>query len=67
MGKMKGVIVVNTDRCKGCSLCVVACPKNVIALSAKAVNGMAIAMLRQCFRTNVSDARRAVLYVLTDV
>ena len=35
---MKGVIVVNTDRCKGCSLCVVACPKNVIALSAKAVN-----------------------------
>lgn len=38
MGKMKGVIVVNTDRCKGCSLCVVACPKNVIDLSAKAVN-----------------------------
>lgn len=38
MGKMKGVIVVNTDRCKGCSLCVVACPKNVIALSVKAVN-----------------------------
>lgn len=38
MGKIKGVIVVNTDRCKGCSLCVVACPKNVIALSAKAVN-----------------------------
>lgn len=38
MGKIKGVIVVNTDRCKGCSLCVVACPKEVIALSKKAVN-----------------------------
>lgn len=38
MGKIKGAIVVNTDRCKGCSLCVVACPKNVIALTAKAVN-----------------------------
>ena len=38
MGKIKGAIVVDTDRCKGCSLCIVACPKNVIALSQKAVN-----------------------------
>lgn len=38
MGKIKGAIVVNTDRCKGCSLCVVACPKEVIALAQKAVN-----------------------------
>lgn len=38
MGKIKGAIVVDTDRCKGCSLCVVACPKNVITLSEKAVN-----------------------------
>ncbi len=38
MGKIKGAIVVNTDRCKGCSLCVVACPKDVIALAEKAVN-----------------------------
>ena len=38
MGKIKGSIVVNTDRCKGCSLCVVACPKDVIALSDKHVN-----------------------------
>ena len=33
MGKVVGAIVVNEDRCKGCSLCVVACPKAVIALS----------------------------------
>ena len=38
MGKIKGAIVVNTDRCKGCSLCVVACPKKVIALAEKTVN-----------------------------
>ena len=38
MSKIKGAIVVNTDRCKGCSLCVIACPQNVIALSAKKVN-----------------------------
>jgi 2-oxoglutarate ferredoxin oxidoreductase subunit delta len=37
MAKMKGAIVVNTDRCKGCSLCVVACPFNVIVLT-KEVN-----------------------------
>ena len=37
MSKMKGAIVVNTDRCKGCQLCVVACPKNVISLAQKKV------------------------------
>ena len=35
MSKIKGAIVVNTDRCKGCSLCVVACPQDVIALANK--------------------------------
>lgn len=30
--------MVNTERCKGCSLCVVACPQDVIALSTKNVN-----------------------------
>lgn len=38
MSKMKGAIVVNTDRCKGCQLCIVACPQEVIALAQKKVN-----------------------------
>lgn len=38
MSKIRGVIVVNTERCKGCSLCVVACPKDVIALTTTRVN-----------------------------
>ena len=38
MSKIKGAIVVNTDRCKGCQLRIVACPKNVIALAQKKVN-----------------------------
>ena len=38
MSKIKGAIVVNTDRCKGCQLCIVACPKTVIALAQPKVN-----------------------------
>lgn len=33
MGKIKGAVVVNTERCKGCNLCVVACPTDVLSLS----------------------------------
>lgn len=28
-----GRIVINKDRCKGCGICVEACPKNLIVLS----------------------------------
>lgn len=35
MAKIKGSIVVNTDRCKGCGLCIEACPKDVIAMASK--------------------------------
>ena len=38
MAKMKGAIEINTERCKGCSLCVEACPLNIIALADKMVN-----------------------------
>ncbi|MDD6737187.1 MAG: 4Fe-4S binding protein [Prevotella sp.] len=40
MSKLRGAIVVNTNRCKGCALCVEACPKDVIAMAKKVnVNG----------------------------
>lgn len=32
MAKFRGAIVVDTEHCKGCSLCVVACPTKVIEL-----------------------------------
>jgi len=33
MAKLKGAVTVDTERCKGCDLCVVACPSGVLALS----------------------------------
>jgi len=33
MAKVKGAVKVNQEMCKGCNLCVVACPTNVLALN----------------------------------
>lgn len=38
MAKIKGAVVIDTERCKGCNLCVVACPVKVLALTKKEVN-----------------------------
>ena len=32
---MAGKIIIDTERCKGCGLCVVVCPKNSIVISKK--------------------------------
>lgn len=33
MAKVKGAIVVDTEKCKGCELCVFTCPNEVIKLN----------------------------------
>lgn len=33
MAKVKGYIVVNEERCKGCEVCVGACPTEVIGMA----------------------------------
>ena len=38
MAKIKGAIVVDKEACKGCGVCVPACPSKVIELT-KEVNG----------------------------
>ncbi len=30
----KGTVVIHSERCKGCALCVAACPQGVLAMSA---------------------------------
>ena len=47
MAKIKGAIVVDTERCKGCNLCVVACPLHVISLTAKEVNNKGYTFAKQ--------------------
>ncbi len=33
MAKVKGAIVINNERCKGCEVCVDVCPESVIAMN----------------------------------
>jgi 2-oxoglutarate ferredoxin oxidoreductase subunit delta len=33
MAKIKGAVVVEVEKCKGCAVCVAACPFDVLALS----------------------------------
>ena len=66
MAKIKGAIVVDTERCKGCNLCVVACPLNVISL-AKEVNVKGYIMPSRFLKIPVTDAVHAQPYVRTDV
>lgn len=35
---MRAVLTFDRDRCKGCELCIAACPKHILALDLEAVN-----------------------------
>lgn len=47
MSKMRGAIVVDTERCKGCRLCMRACHLNLITMTDKAVNHKGYAYAQQ--------------------
>ena len=51
MSKIKGVLVIDKNRCKGCGLCVVACPTKTLALSTKEVNHKGYAFCEEIAET----------------
>lgn len=61
MGKIQGAVVVDTERCKGCGLCVVACPTDSLALTSRAVNHRGYAYCQQAADTCVGCAACAIV------
>lgn len=51
MIKIKGAVVVDTEHCKGCGVCVDACPSGVLAMSSE-VNGKGYAF---CIAVNTDS------------
>lgn len=46
MNKIRGTIVIDTKRCKGCALCAAACPQHIITMGKKVnANGYNYAVL----------------------
>lgn len=66
MAKIKGAIVVDTERCKGCNLCVVACPLHVISLTAKEVNKKDIRLPNKYWKILATAVRLVLQCVPTD-
>jgi len=61
MSKTKGTIVIDTDRCKGCNLCVIACPTNTLALTADEVNHKGYAYSRMVADTCIGCGSCAIV------
>ena len=66
MAKFQGAVVVNKDRCKGCQLCVVACPAKVLAMSkqvnAKGYNYAIMANEEACVGCASCGIRQKIAY-----
>lgn len=66
MGKFRGIIVVDRERCKGCNLCVVACPLHILALTEKQVNKKGIIMPNKSKRICATDVHPVAWCARTD-
>ena len=61
MSKIKGAVVIDENRCKGCNLCVVACPTKTLALSTKEVNHKGYACCQMVEDTCIGCASCAIV------
>lgn len=61
MGKIKGAIVVDEARCKGCALCVTACPTRTLALTTNEVNHHGYAFCRDVAGACIGCASCAIV------
>ena len=64
MAKIKGTILVDKERCKGCGVCVASCPCDVLHLSAEET-AKVTPWLRWLIRMPAQDVRPARLSVRT--
>ena len=61
MAKMKGAVVVNVELCKGCKICVVACPTNTLARTTDEVSHRGYAYCREVNDTCIGCASCAIV------
>ena len=61
MSKIKGAVVIDKERCKGCALCVVACPTKTLALSTNEVNHKGYAFCEEVADTCIGCASCAIV------
>ena len=52
MKKIQGAIVINEERCKGCALCIEACPFDLLQIAVRKVNTQGYPYVEQ---TNETD------------
>lgn len=61
MSKIRGALIIDTNRCKGCGLCVVACPTHTLALTSKEVNHKGFAFCEEINDTCIGCASCAIV------
>lgn len=66
MARFIGKIIADTERCKGCNLCVVACPLDLLKLAPKQVNRKGYHYVEQLDNENMCNGCSSCAIVCPD-